>query len=192
MKITAEQPVTHPGQEFDAPWKMTKAWARVVGMVTIGIVSIALGVVGAVLAGDWLPVGVGAVVALPFLAFGALMAWYTIKSDRMIYPSERRGPVIADGPTVVFVRDRVKTRGGYVDMEAEPIDIGLPPRDAIRAMRWMKQHGKTSRAAVTAGAGISQSAWAKLNKALTDFGILDGRSLTDELDYMIEQIESQL
>lgn len=183
---------THPGQQFDAPLHMTRAWVRVAGTVTIGIASIALGVAGGVLSGEWLALGAGAVVAVPFLAFGWLMAWYTRKSERMIYPGEQRRPVIADGPTVVFVRDRVKTQGGYVDKDPEPVDVGLPPREAIRALRWMKANGKTSRAAVTAGAEISQPAWTKLNRALQDFGVLDGKGLTEEVDYLISQLESQI
>lgn len=192
MKITQDTPMTQPGQQFDAPLHMTKAWARVVGLFGVGVLALGVGMAFAILTRELMPFGVGVIVSVPFLAFGWLMAWYTRRTERMVYPDAPRRPVIADGPTVVFVRDRVKTAGGYVDKDPQPVDVGLPPQEAARALRWMKEHGKTSRATVTAGAGISQGAWTKLNRALQDFGILDGSSLTDEVDNLIAQLEAQL
>jgi hypothetical protein len=70
-----------------------------------------------------------------------------------------------------------------------PVDVGLPPAEARRVLRWMKETGKTSRRDVTEGAGISQGAWAKLKNALQDFGILEGGKLTDEIDYLLAQLD---
>ena len=192
MKITAEQPVTHPGQEFDAPWKMTIAWARVVGLVTIGIVSIALGVVGAVLAGDWLPVGVGAVVALPFLAFGALMAWYTIKSDRMIYPSERREEIKAGPHVVIEMTDNLKTPKGWVEKSTKRVDVGASPSHVLDALRYMKRTGKISREAVCGNTPLGQKPWKRLKDVLLDYNVIGDGGVTDEIDQLIAQIERQI
>jgi hypothetical protein len=53
----------------------------------------------------------------------------------------------------------------------------------------MRDHGKISRREVVAGAGISQGAWAKLNEALHRLGIIDGGRLTDEVDYLLAQLD---
>lgn len=191
-RATAEPVSTQPGQQFDAPLHMTKAWARVVGLFSVAAVALVIGVAFAVMTGEAAAAGAGAVIALPFAAFGWLMAWYTKRTERMVYPAAAKQPVILGEPTVVFVRDRVKTRGGYVDKDPEPVDIGLPPREAVRVLRWMQTQGKTSRRTVCDGTGISQGAWSKLDKALHGFGILDGGGLTDEVDNLIAQLESQL
>jgi hypothetical protein len=83
----------------------------------------------------------------------------------------------------------VQTPKGAVDKDPVPVDVGLPPAEARRVLRWMKETGKTSRRDVVAGAGVSQGAWAKLNRALQDFGILDNGKLTDEIDYLLAQLE---
>jgi hypothetical protein len=192
MKFTATT-VTQPdptqqGAQFDAPWRMTKAWLRFSLFVVRSVTALGGGVLAAVLVGSWVPALAGLVLALP-LALVAFLLWvFTVRTQNMIYRDDRR-PIITDGPTVVFVRDRIETRKGHIEKDAIPVDVGLPPGEAARALRWMKQAGKTSRREVTAGAGISQSAWAKLNKALIDFGILDNGRLTDEVDYLLAQLD---
>jgi hypothetical protein len=190
VKFTASAvpDATQQGAQFDAPWKMTKAWLRFSFFVVLSVTALAVGVLAAVLFGSWAPALAGLVLALP-LALVAFLLWvFTVRTQRMIYRDDRR-PIITDGPTVVFVRDRVQTRQGHVEKDAVPVDVGLPPAEAARALRWMKDSGKTSRRDVTAGAGISQSAWAKLNRALQDFGILDNGRLTDEVDYLLAQLD---
>lgn len=192
MKATVEPPpTTQQGQQFKAPGEMTRLWAIVSLMVAAGLLAIVAGIVAAVMI-DTAALGPALVVGVPFVAFGLLRAHFTYQTQAQVYPTAPRGPVIVGEPTVVFVRDRVKTPAGYVDKDAAPIDIGLPPRDAVRVLRWMATNGKTSRRTVCDGTGISQGAWGKLDKALKDFGILDGGSLTDEVDYLIKQLESQL
>jgi len=189
MKFTTAQPDATPaGARLETPWGMTKQVLRVVWFGTLAVLALVVGAVAAVAFRAWQPLAVGLIMAGPF-AFVAWLLWqYVKRTERMIYPLDNR-PTITDGPTVVFVRDRVKTTGGHIEKDAEPIDIGLPPQEAARALRWMKANGKTSRREVVAGAGISQSAWAKLNRALQDFGILDGGKLTDEVDYLLAQLD---
>ena len=190
MKFTATTPTdsTPAGARLETPWGMTKQVLRVVWFGVLAVLTLIVGTVAAVAFRAWEPLAAGLIVAGP-LAFVAWLLWrYVKRTERMIYPLDSR-PVIKDGPTVVFVRDRVKTSGGHIEKDAEPVDIGLPPAEAVRALRWMKESGKTSRRDVTAGAGISQSAWAKLNRALQDFGILDGGKLTDEVDYLLAQLD---
>jgi hypothetical protein len=189
MKSTTTQPDATPaGARLETPWGMTKQVLRVVWFGTLAVLALVVGTVAAVVFRVWQPLAVGLIMAGPF-AFVAWLLWqYVKRTERMIYPLDNR-PTITDGPTVVFVRDRVKTNGGHIEKDAEPIDIGLPPQEAARALRWMKESGKTSRREVTAGAGISQSAWAKLNRALQDFGILDSGRLTDEVDYLLAQLD---
>lgn len=179
---------TPQGARLETPWGMTKQVLRVVWFGTLAVLCLAVGVVLAVAIRRPEPIAAGAVLAVPF-AFVAWLLWqYVKRTERMIYPDER-SYTMPDGPTVVFVRDRVQTPQGHVEKDAQPVDIGLPPAEAARALRWMKENGKTSRSAVTAGAGISQGAWAKLNRALQDFGIIDGGKLTDEIDYLLAQLD---
>ena len=190
MRFTATQANPEPtqqGAQFDAPWHMTKAWLRFSAFVTLAVVTALVGIVAGVVFRAWEPALAGVVLALPAVLVAWLLWVFTIRTQRMIYRDERG--YITDGPTVVFVRDRVQTPKGHVDKDAVPVDVGLPPSEAARALRWMREHGKTSRREVTAGAGISQTAWAKLHRALQDFGILDGNRLTEELDYLLAQLD---
>lgn len=189
-KTDQQTQATPQGAQFDAPWHMTKTWLRFAQFVTAAVTSAVVGIVAGVWFSAVEPAVAGVVVALP-LGLVAWLLWrYNRKTERMIYPdSQQSRPIVTDGPTVVFVRDRVKTPQGNVDKDAVPVDVGLPPAEARRVLRWMKDTGKTSRRDVTAGAGISQSAWAKLNHALQDFGILDGNKLTDEVDYLLAQLD---
>lgn len=189
FQSASAEATTQQGAQFDAPWRMTVAWLRFSLFVVLSVTALAGGMVAAVLFGVWAPALAGLVLALP-LALVAFLLWvFTVRTQRMIYRDDRQ-PIITGGPTVVFVRDRIQTgKGGHVEKDAQPVDIGLPPHEAARALRWMKANGKTSRASVTAGAGISQGAWRKLNKALQDFGILDGSRLTDEVDYLLAQLD---
>lgn len=192
MKFTTTASAPDPtpqGAQFKAPWEMTKAWLRFAAAATVAVLALMLGIVAGVAFGAPEALAAGLVVAA-FPALVAALLWhFTCRTQRMIYRDNEHRPIITDGPTVVFVRDRVQTPQGHVDKDPIPVDVGLPPQEAARALRWMRDNGKTSRRDVTAGAGISQSAWAKLNRALQDFGILDGGRLTDEVDYLLAQLD---
>ncbi len=89
-KHSTAQPVTVPttynGQQFDAPKLMTKAWARVTLLVTIGLLALGAGIAGAVYVSP-LALGAGAIVGLPFVVFGGIMGAYTWSTHKQIYPS---------------------------------------------------------------------------------------------------------
>ncbi len=190
MKFTASAvpDATQQGAQIKTPWELTKEEFRLAALIGVDITLASSGVVLAVVAGTSLPVAIVAplVVAFSFLIWRFQRRLH--RTERAIYRDDRRS-IITDGPTVVFVRDRVQTRQGHVEKDAVPVDVGLPPAEAARALRWMKVSGKTSRREVVAGAGISQSAWAKLNRALQDFGIMDNGRLTDEVDYLLAQLD---
>jgi len=180
---------TPAGARLETPWGMTVLMLRVALFVLIAVLAVVVGVAFAVLAGRAEPVLIGLVMASVPAFVAAVLARNVRRTDRMVYPNSQARPVIADGPTVVFVRDRVQTPKGAVEKDAVPVDVGLPPAEARRVLRWMKETGKTSRRDVVAGAGVSQGAWAKLNRALQDFGILEGGKLTDEIDYLLAQLD---
>jgi hypothetical protein len=159
------------------------------GLAMIPVLALVLGIVAAARFKTLVPLVAGVIIALPFGVAAALMFYFTLRSTLMIYPTQPKQPKITNGPTVVFVRDQVKTPKGYVEKDPVPVDVGLPPAEARRVLRWMKETGKTSRREVVAGAGISQGAWAKLKNALQDFGILDNGRLTDEVDYLLAQLD---
>ena len=82
----APEPATYNGAQFEAPVHMTKAWARVTLLVTVGVLALGFGIAGAVYISP-VALGAGAIVALPFLVFGGIMAAYTRATHRMIYPA---------------------------------------------------------------------------------------------------------
>ncbi len=179
---------TPAGARLETPWGMTKQVLRVVALGGLAVLALGAGIVLAVVARAWEPLAAGVGLAIP-PAFIAWLLWqYVKRTERMIYPDGKPGK-ITGGSTVVFVRDQVKTPRGYVEKDAVPVDVGLPPAEAARALRWMKDNGKTSRREVTAGAGISQGAWKKLDDALHRFGIIDAGRLTDEVDYLLAQLD---
>lgn len=90
----AADPATYNGQQFDAPLHMTKAWARVTLLVTIGLLALGFGVAGAVYVSP-LALGAGAIVGVPFVVFGAIMGAYTWSTHKQIYPSAPRPQVVA-------------------------------------------------------------------------------------------------
>lgn len=190
MKLTGNgtNETTPLGARIETPWAMTKQVLRVIWFCALSILALVASVAVAVVTRTPEVIAAGVAVA----AVPATVAWllwqYVKRTEQMIYPRavER---TIPDGPTVVFVRDRIQTRQGPVEKDAVPVDVGMPPAEAARALRWMRDNGKTSRRDVTAGAGISQGAWTKLNKALLDFGILDAGKLTDEIDYLLAQLD---
>jgi hypothetical protein len=192
MKQSFTQPAdtsTPAGARLDTPWGMTKEILRVAWFAMLTVVAVVIGIAFAVISGRVEPALIGLLLALP-PSFVAWVLWrYVRRTERMVYPDGQARQIITDGPTVVFVRDRVQTPRGAVEKEAIPVDVGLPPAEARRVLRWMKETGKTSRRDVVAGAGVSQGAWAKLNRALQDFGILDNGKLTDEIDYLLAQLD---
>ncbi len=192
MKQSFTQPAdtsTPAGARLETPWGMTVQVLRVALFVLIAVLAVVVGVAFAVLAGRAEPVLIGLVMALVPAFIAVVLARYVRRTERMVYPDGQARSIITDGPTVVLVRDRVQTPRGAVEKEAIPVDVGLPPAEARRVLRWMKETGKTSRRDVVAGAGVSQGAWAKLNRALQDFGILEGGKLTDEIDYLLAQLD---
>jgi hypothetical protein len=192
MKQSFSQPAdtsTPAGARLETPWGMTKEIMRVAWFAMLTVAAVVIGIAFAVISGRVEPALIGLLLAIP-PSFVAWVLWrYVRRTERMVYPDGQAHPIIADGPTVVFVRDRVQTPKGAVDKDPMPVDVGLPPAEARRVLRWMKETGKTSRRDVTEGAGISQGAWAKLKNALQDFGILEGGKLTDEIDYLLAQLD---
>lgn len=184
-----DAPSTPRGADFKSPLYMTGSWMTFAGLAMIPVLALVIGIVAAVKFKTLAPLVAGVIIAVPFGVAAALMFYFTLRSTLMIYPTQPKQPKITDGPTVVFVRDQVKTPKGYVEKDAIPVDIGLPPNEARRVLEWMKANGEVSRRKVCDGTGISQSAWAKLKNALQDFGILDGGKLTDEVDYLLAQLD---
>ncbi len=180
---------TQQGAQVRTPWELTKEEFRLAVIIAADLAIMAAGVALAIVATTIIP----ALIVAPPVAVVSWLAWRfqrrLHRTEQAIYRDGQQRPVITDGPTVVFVRDRVKTGSGHVEKDAVPVDVGLPPQDAARVLRWMKQNGETSRRKVCDGTGISQSAWAKLKNALQDFGILDAGRLTDEVDYLLAQLD---
>lgn len=185
----AEPQHTQQGSQVQTPWQLTKEEFRLSALIAADMAMASVGIGLAIVASTAIPV---LIVAPPVLVV-TWLAWRfqrrLHRTEQAIYRDGQPRPTITDGPTVVFVRDRVQTPKGHVEKDAQPIDVGMPPAEAARALRWMKQTGKTSRREVTAGAGISQGAWAKLNDALHRLGIIDGGRLTDEIDYLLAQLD---
>lgn len=190
--VAAPAASTHPGQQFDAPLHMTKAWARVAGIVTVGIAAIGLGVAGVVLTGEWWALGVGVVVAMPFFAFGAIMAHYTVKSESMIYPTEQREEIKAGPHIVIEMTDSVKTPKGWVEKSTKRVDVGASPAHVLDALRYMKATGKTSRDAVCGNTQLGQKPWKRLKDILSDYNVIGDGGVTDEIDNLIAQVERQI
>lgn len=189
QSFSQPDPTTPAGARLETPWGMTVEVLRVALFILIAVAMLVVGAVFAVLSGRLEALAIGLVMACG-PAFVAVVLWrYVRRTERMVYPDSQQKRIVADGPTVVFVRDRVQTPKGAVDKDPVPVDVGLPPAEARRVLRWMKETGKTSRREVVAGAGISQGAWAKLKNALQDFGILDNGRLTDEVDYLLAQLD---
>ncbi len=90
---TTVDPATYNGQQFDAPALMTKAWARVTLLVTIGLLALGAGIAGALYVSP-LALGAGAIVGLPFLVFGGIMGLYTWSTHKQIYPSAPKSPAV--------------------------------------------------------------------------------------------------
>jgi hypothetical protein len=164
-----------------------------------------LTVAGCIIAGMLLNVNVRIVyvaAAVAVEAVGVAVVWVVVYADalRSMNRDVRRATwapptqLPQGGPTVIWLRDSVDINGKRTHKDAEPIDIGLEPLQALRALRFMRDTGETSRRKVCDGAGVSQGGWSKLSDALHSFGIIDGtgRLDVDELTDLIAQIEAQI
>jgi hypothetical protein len=188
-KQPATPEYTQQSAQIRVPRDLLFEEARLVLLLTANLILVSAGVGLAILAQTAIP---AVIVAPPAIVIG-LLAWRfqrrLHRTEQSIYREAQSRPIITDGPTVVFVRDRVQTPKGHVEKDAVPVDVGLPPQEARRVLRWMKDTGETSRRKVCDATGISQGAWSKLDKALRQFGILDGNKLTDEVDYLLAQLD---
>ena len=102
----AAEPTTYNGQQFEAPSRMTRLWATVTLLVTIGVLALGSGIAGAVYVSP-LALGAGAIIGLPFVVFGGVMGLYTWSTHKQIYPS-------APKPQVVTHRASAPEEAGHI------------------------------------------------------------------------------
>lgn len=195
MKFTAApiQPeATQQAGAFDAPSQMARAWAIVDLFRVLTAAAAIAGVVTAVIVDSWVPLAIGAALTVA-LGLTAWRLWrFTLRTERVVYRDERREEIKAGPHVVIEMTDRMKTNTGWVEKSTRRVDVGASPAHVLDALRYMKRTGKISREAVCGNTQLGQKPWKRLKDVLSDYNVIDGGSVTDEIDNLIAQVERQI
>ena len=180
----------------NTPREMTGLWSSAIGLLSVAVVFVIAGIVGAVMLKAWQALGAGVMFALMVGVPGAILAVYTRLEHISAYGRAAQITVATTPPPIYFTQ-RMNVNGRPVDRDPQPVDFGIDPPTLDGVLRYLRNGGKTSRAEMCKTLGLSQGQWARLIDGLETAGVVrnNGRAGVDILggiDAMLADLEAQL